>query len=56
MTKDGLLNKIKAHMKVIGKERDALRELIDDAESVLTSCDEAYASLEAAVESLSQYL
>lgn len=56
MTKDSLLGKIKAHMKVIGKERDALRALVEDAEEVLTSCNEAYESLESAVELLSRHL
>lgn len=40
----------------IAKERDKLRAIIEDAESVADSCDQAVESLESAVDYFSQYL
>ncbi len=51
-----IARKIKHHQKAIAKHRDALRELIADAEEVAETCDEAIDHLEGAVNTLSQYL
>lgn len=40
----------------IGKERDELRNLLEEYNSIADSLDEAYESLEHAVGSLSQYV
>jgi hypothetical protein len=40
----------------IAKERDKLRELISDAESLYDACDRAVDSLESAADALSEYV
>jgi hypothetical protein len=47
---------IKHHTKEIGKHRDALRDLISDAEEIADTSDSAIQDLEHAVDTLSQYL
>ena len=47
---------IKHHTKEIGKHRDALREIISDAEEIAYTCDSAIDDLERATDTLSQYL
>jgi RNase adaptor protein for sRNA GlmZ degradation len=56
MTKAKLIKEIKKRMERIAKERDALRELLQDVESVIDSSDTAYRELERAVDRLSEYL
>lgn len=51
-----LTRQIEAHKARIAKERDKLRDLIDDACVILDSCQEAEDCLVNAVDSLSQYL
>lgn len=46
------LNKI---IRVLAKERDELRDLIDDAAMILESLDESTQSLEEAADALSKY-
>jgi ABC-type transporter Mla subunit MlaD len=55
-TKSSLVREINAAKKRIAKERDRLRELLEDANSILQTTDEAVDALEAAVDSLSQYV
>ncbi len=51
------LNKqIEACKKNIAKERDKLRDLISDAQTIADNCDEAIDDLERAADCLSQYL
>lgn len=38
----------------IGKERDALRDLVDELDSLHDDCSEAFESLEVAVDALSR--
>lgn len=52
----GILRQIEQTKTRIAKERDKLRYLIEDAEAVEESCNEAVASLESAADALSQYL
>ncbi len=54
-TKD-IKRDIEKHIKAISKHRDALRNLIDIADTISTDCGEAIASLESAVDTLSQNL
>lgn len=51
-----LARQIEFHKTEIGKHRDALRDLINDAESVAGTCADAVESLEHAVDTLSQYV
>ena len=45
-----------ASKAVIAKERDKLRDLLDEAEQILISTEDADQGLETAIDSLSQYL
>jgi hypothetical protein len=54
--KNDLLGRIEAAKKRIASERDKLRALVEDAETVLGSADSAVENLEAACDHLSQYL
>jgi ABC-type transporter Mla subunit MlaD len=56
MTKKQILLRIKQHTDRIAKERDALRELIDEATAIMDSCEQAEENLQAAADALSQYL
>jgi hypothetical protein len=51
-----LEKKIAACIARIGKERDKLDALLDEAESVRDSCREAVEQLESARDTLSQYV
>jgi len=51
-----IIDKIKYHKNEIAKHRDALRALLDETNSITDSCDDAIASLEYALDSLSEYL
>ena len=60
---DVIRQKIERHKSAISKERDALRELLDEAEVITESCDEAVDALssasnaiEEAADQLSKYL
>jgi hypothetical protein len=44
---------LKRSLKVIGDERDKLRDLVNDIESLENVCDDAIPSLEQAIDSLS---
>lgn len=57
MTKNQLnkfLKRLKASQKVIAKERDRLRDLIDEAETIEISCSEAEESINYAIDRLSE--
>ena len=56
MSIKGLKKAIEHHKREIAKHRDALRELISDAEAVADSCGDAVESLDSAVDTLSQYV
>lgn len=45
---------IEATRRRIGKERDKLRELADEAEALIDSCDRADEGMKCAVEALSE--
>lgn len=51
-----LIDQINRSKAAIAKERDTLRELIDDVEGICEDIDEADVSLEDAVDSLSKLL
>lgn len=51
-----LTRQIEACKTRIAAERDKLRELISDANSIADCCDEAVVDLDRAVDTLSQYL
>lgn len=52
----GIVKKIEMHKAAIAKHRDDLRHIQEELESVLESADEGLLSLEAAVDTLSQYV
>ena len=56
MKKYELVREIKKHLKALSKERDALRDLIGDAEANFDNCEEAIDNLVQAVDKLSEYL
>ena len=49
-----LIKKIQDQMKVIAKDRDKLRDVVEEAETLLGDLDEAYECLECAVEAMSR--
>lgn len=51
----GLLKQIKKHKEAIAKERDALREILEDVEDVVGSMNEGVIALESAIDTMSQY-
>lgn len=51
-----LLKKIEQSKLQIAKERDLLRELIDEANGIYDHCESAIEDLERAADTLSQYL
>ncbi len=51
-----LQRQIEACKKRIAAERDKLRELIDETDSIAGCCDDAIESLDYAADALSQYL
>ncbi|OUM00526.1 hypothetical protein [Variovorax sp. JS1663] len=55
-TVESLHRQIEACKARIAAERDKLRDLISDAESIAYCCDEAVIDLDHAVDTLSQYL
>lgn len=54
--KQVLLNKIKKCKDNIAKERDQLRELVEDAQLIAETADDAIVNIEAGIDGLSQYL
>lgn len=54
--RQSIVRQINMHKRAIAKHRDALRELVDDAQTVADCCEEAVTNLEAAADTLSQYL
>jgi ABC-type transporter Mla subunit MlaD len=55
-SRDSFLKKLGAIKDRIALERDKLRELIDEAETIVACCDEALDDLDRAADALSQYL
>lgn len=51
-----LVAAIEREKKIIGEARDRLRDLIADASEVADTADDAFQSLEYAVDQLSQYV
>lgn len=49
-----LIRLLEKKVKAIGKERDELREIRDNANGLLDCCEQALASLEDTIELLSQ--
>lgn len=56
MTNASFAKSIERHKNAIAKHRDALRVLIEDAETIEASCTDAVENLDYAVDILSQYL
>jgi bacterioferritin (cytochrome b1) len=54
--KDTFIKKLKGHVEVIAKNRDAIRDLISEFEEICENCDEAIDELESALDTLSQHL
>lgn len=50
-----LSRKIEKLRDKIGKDRDLLRDLVDEAEAILNSVEDATLALETAIEVLSEY-
>ena len=48
------IKKLEAHKIVIGKERDALDEVISDAEELKECCMTAYENIQCAIDALSE--
>jgi len=46
---------LRKRLKAVGRERDALRRLAEDSETLADSCDEAMDALRTAIEALSRY-
>ena len=55
-TNKSMFARIERAKKAIAKQRDELRSIIEDAETIAESCDEALEALESATDTLSQYL
>jgi hypothetical protein len=51
-----IVRQLKLSMNKIAKERDKLRELMDEVEVIKDVSDEAVYNIEAAIDSLSQYM
>lgn len=54
--KKALLAKLTKLRKSMAADRDAMREVVDEYESILDSCDRACDGLDVAIEALSEYL
>jgi predicted nucleic acid-binding Zn-ribbon protein len=54
-TLSSLTKRIEKLRDRIGKDRDALRELLDEAEALEESCRDVYESLDYSVQRLSEY-
>ena len=53
---DGFVKRIELHKNAIAKERDALRDILEDLEAVVESADAGLAELDSAIMSLSEYV
>lgn len=51
-----LIKDVEKQKERIGRERDKLRDLTSELESILEDCDDAVANLEAAADAMSKYL
>lgn len=49
-----LKNALKKHQENIGKERDEIRQIANDAEYLADCCNDAYEAIEEAIDSLSE--
>lgn len=56
MDKKTIIKSIEKHKDAIAKHRDALRDLLEDLENIVDSCDCGVQALEGAIDDLSQYL
>jgi len=56
LTKEDIIKQIKKSAEIIAKERDFLRQVVQDAEMIMDSTDAAIIFLEDAIGTLSQYL
>jgi len=53
-TKKGLIKQLKAIKKEIARQRDKMRELLDEYESLIQCCEEADEDLRSVIEKLSE--
>lgn len=56
MKVETIIKRIKVRQKNIAAERDKLRDLISEAESIVENCDSALLDLENAADTLSELL
>jgi len=49
-----MIKQLEKHRDKIGKDRDALRDFLDEVESLKETCDRAYQDLECAIDALSE--
>jgi hypothetical protein len=56
LTVEALRKAVEFHKEEIGKHRDALRDLLEDMESVVDASDRGIEHMEAAVDALSEYV
>ena len=56
ISKADLIRQIKKHKDSIARHRDALRDILDDLESVSGSASDGVQKLESAIDTLSEYL
>lgn len=49
-----MIKQLEKHRDKIGKDRDALRDFLDEVESLKETCDRAYEDLQCAIEALSE--
>ena len=54
MTNKQLVNRLKACMRRIAKERDGMRDLMQDYEDLSDNCDEALDDIQRAIDALSK--
>jgi len=49
-----MIKQLEKHRDRIGKERDSLREFLDEVESLKETCDRAYEGIQCAIDALSE--
>lgn len=53
--KAGMIRRLEKERKMLGKRRDALRDIVDEYEGLLGSCDRAEQDLQRVIDTLSEY-
>ena len=51
-----VIREIRQQMQRIGKERDKLREMVDEANSIIGTCGDALDDFEHGLDTMSQYI